>query len=66
MSDPNNFLYDFNPCYTFSEGECSNVYVCVGNIPAPCVSKATLLDSHPGHYEFNAAGDFYFSLACML
>ncbi len=28
MSDPNGFVYDFNPCNTFtSGGDCSDVYV---------------------------------------
>lgn len=38
LSDPNNFLYDFNPCHTFTTaGECSDVYVRARRSSSFCV-----------------------------
>lgn len=27
LKDPNDWLYSFNPCYTYSQEDCKNVYV---------------------------------------
>jgi len=27
LEDPNHWFYSFNPCYTYSEKQCQNVYV---------------------------------------
>ena len=27
LKDPNDWLYSFNPCYTYSQQQCQNVYV---------------------------------------